>query len=104
SDRHRPCLHRRSAVPPGAMDAPRAVDPDDHHSVAAVSPSVQGDDDRPAISARRGPGDGPLSASAAARRPYESVGFWAFIVLMLALTGLFVGLGVWPGERPAGEE
>jgi len=45
-----------------------------------------------------------LSASAAARRPYESVGFWAFIVLMLALTGLFVGLGVWQVQRLAGRK
>ena len=45
-----------------------------------------------------------MSASAAARRPYESVGFWAFIVLMLALTGLFVGLGVWQVQRLAWKE
>ena len=35
----------------------------------------------------------------AARRPHTTVGFWAFIILMLALTGLFVGLGVWQVQR-----
>jgi len=45
-----------------------------------------------------------LSAVAAVRRPHEYVGFWAFVVLMLALTGLFVVLGVWQVQRLAWKE
>lgn len=45
-----------------------------------------------------------MSAAAAARRPHKSFGFWAFITLMLALTGLFIGLGIWQVDRLAWKE
>jgi surfeit locus 1 family protein len=43
-------------------------------------------------------------SAAVARRPYQGIGFWAFIVLMLALTGLFLVLGVWQVQRLAWKE
>jgi surfeit locus 1 family protein len=40
----------------------------------------------------------------AADRPRLGFGFWSFIVFMLALTALFVGLGVWQIQRLAWKE
>jgi surfeit locus 1 family protein len=42
--------------------------------------------------------------AAAVRSPLSRPGFWAFVVLMLALTALFVGLGVWQVQRLAWKE
>lgn len=46
----------------------------------------------------------PAAAGTPRPRPQERPGFWLFILLMLALTALFVGLGVWQFNRLAEKE
>ena len=43
-------------------------------------------------------------AGASASRRKFGLGFWSFILLMLALTALFVGLGIWQVDRLAWKE
>jgi len=45
-----------------------------------------------------------LTGAAASARRRLGVGFWSFVGLMLALTALFVGLGVWQLNRLAWKE
>ena len=45
-----------------------------------------------------------MTTDTALPRPKLGFGFWSFIVLMLALTGLFAGLGFWQVNRLAWKE
>lgn len=45
-----------------------------------------------------------MTGSGARARPALGLGFWSFVVLMLALTALFAGLGVWQVNRLAWKE